>query len=101
MKKREINVTISWILKAGVIASAGLLLAGMIISYSGIEGALRYSAILESFGIFALFATPVARVATSVASFILERNKIYAVITAIVLMNILIAIFVIPAILHI
>lgn len=100
MKKREINIIISWILKAGVLASAGLLIAGMLLTYSGFKSASAYGTIFESLGIFALFATPVARVATSVAAFAIEGNKLYAVITAIVLMNILVAIFVVPVVLH-
>ena len=101
MKKGNMNVVISWILKAGVIASAGLLIIGMLLAYSGINSISIYDTVFESLGVFALFATPVARVATSVAAFALEGNKIYTAITAIVLMNILIAIFVVPAVLHI
>jgi uncharacterized membrane protein len=100
MKGRDIYNIIALALKAGVIGSAALLLFGMMITYSGLKKGASYGLLVESIGIFVLFSTPVTRVAMSVASFIFEGDRLYAVITAIVLMNILIAIFAVPAILH-
>lgn len=47
-------------------------------------------------GLMVLIATPVLRVAIGLAQFALEKNKIYVIITAIVLFNLLLAIFVLP-----
>jgi uncharacterized membrane protein len=47
-------------------------------------------------GLAILIATPVARVLLSVFWFFQKRNRIYTLITAIVLINMLVAIFVIP-----
>jgi uncharacterized membrane protein len=47
-------------------------------------------------GLAILIATPVARVLLSVFWFFQKRNSVYTVITAIVLINMLVAIFIIP-----
>ena len=47
-------------------------------------------------GIIILFATPVARVLLSVIWFAVERNPLYTAITLVVLINLLLAIFLIP-----
>jgi len=48
-------------------------------------------------GLIVLMATPVLRVAIGIAQFAYERNWLYTVITAIVFLNLMLAIFVIPA----
>lgn len=48
-------------------------------------------------GLAILIATPVARVLLSVFWFFQKRNPVYTVITAIVLINMLVAIFIIPS----
>ncbi|AHC50785.1 membrane protein [Sulfolobus acidocaldarius SUSAZ] len=48
------------------------------------------------FGLIVLIATPVIRVILGLAGFIAERNKLYIVITFIVLLDLIIAIFIIP-----
>ncbi|EZQ04819.1 membrane protein [Candidatus Acidianus copahuensis] len=47
-------------------------------------------------GLVVLIATPVIRVMLSVLYFALDKNLLYTIVTAIVLFNLLIAIFVIP-----
>ncbi len=49
-------------------------------------------------GLIILMATPVIRVAIGIAQFAHERNWLYTAITAVVFMNLMLAIFVIPAI---
>ncbi len=49
-------------------------------------------------GLVVLMATPVLRVAIGIAQFAHERNWLYTVITVIVLLNLMIAIFVIPSV---
>jgi len=48
-------------------------------------------------GLIVLMVTPVLRVAIGIAQFAYERNWLYTVITAIVFLNLMLAIFVIPA----
>ncbi|MGC9112710.1 DUF1634 domain-containing protein [Acidilobus sp.] len=48
-------------------------------------------------GLIILMATPVIRVAIGIAQFAHERNWLYTFITAVVFMNLMLAIFVIPA----
>ena len=48
-------------------------------------------------GLVVLMATPVLRVAIGIAQFAHERNWLYTFITAVVFMNLMLAIFVIPA----
>ena len=51
-------------------------------------------------GLMVLIATPVLRVALGIASFTMERDWLYVVITIVVFINLMLAIFVIPALLH-
>ncbi|ADL18947.1 hypothetical protein ASAC_0540 [Acidilobus saccharovorans 345-15] len=48
-------------------------------------------------GLIILMATPVVRVAIGIAQFAHERNWLYTFITAVVFINLMLAIFVIPA----
>ncbi|ABW01776.1 DUF1634 domain-containing protein [Caldivirga maquilingensis] len=52
-------------------------------------------------GLMLLILTPVIRVALGIVSFTMEKDWIYVVITIIVFINLMLAIFVIPALLHI
>ena len=98
------------LLRSGVIASALIVLAGAILylirygaappAYSTFRGepaefrsaagilesalALRSRGLIQ-LGLLVLIATPVARVAFSVVAFALERDRIYVVVTLIVL----------------
>jgi len=51
-------------------------------------------------GLMLLIATPVLRVALGIASFARERDWLYVLITSIVFVNLMIAIFVLPSALH-
>jgi uncharacterized membrane protein len=51
-------------------------------------------------GLMVLIATPVLRVALGIASFAMERDWLYVVITIVVFINLMLAIFIIPALLH-
>ncbi len=50
-------------------------------------------------GLVVLIATPVLRVLLGIASFVMEKDWLYAVITIIVFIDLMIAIFIIPALL--
>jgi len=98
------------LLRSGVIASALVVLAGAIIyliryggnppnyamfrsepvEFRSVEGILKAALALRSrgliqLGLLLLIATPVARVAFSVIAFAMERDRIYVVITLMVL----------------
>ncbi|MFP3283333.1 MAG: DUF1634 domain-containing protein [Nitrososphaeria archaeon] len=51
-------------------------------------------------GLTLLIATPILRVALGIASFARERDWLYVLITSIVFVNLMIAIFVLPSALH-
>lgn len=51
-------------------------------------------------GLMVLIATPVLRVALGIASFAMERDWLYVFITAVVFINLMLAIFVLPSIMH-
>jgi uncharacterized membrane protein len=106
----QMDVTIALILRAGVILSALTVLAGGIFylhrygftlpeyrvflgepadlrSISGIISdtlALRPRGIIQ-FGLLMLIATPIVRVAFAVAAFALQRDRVYVIVTLIVL----------------
>jgi uncharacterized membrane protein len=113
-KSRQVEVLISTLLRVGVIASLLVVVGGMILSFvhhpdylsSNVElarltrpgAAFPHSpgsvlAELKQFrgravvvlGLLLLIATPVMRVAVSVMAFVYERDRIFVVITSIVL----------------
>ncbi len=86
------------VLIAGVAASSLMLTLGLLLFFSG---AKNTGMLIIELGIFVLFATPVLRVAMSVISFARDRNRLYTIITLVVLADVLFAIFVLPALLHI
>lgn len=111
---RWVDLLISYVLRGGVTISVIVVLAGLIItfvhhreyfrsrpalgaltnpgtSYPSTIGAVvvgvregRGQAIV-TLGLLLLIATPVARVAVSIAVFVIERDRLYVVITAVVL----------------
>jgi len=72
------------VLRAGALASTGLLLAGLLVLMAAPALALGHS--LTSAGLLLLIATPVARVAVSVISFATGRDWLFVALTAAVLL---------------
>ena len=114
MNDRRLETVIGQLLRAGVLlAAATVLLGGVLylvqhhadrVNYqtfvaggldtSTLAGIMRSAARFEGlgiiqFGLLLLIATPVARVALAIAGFALERDRLYAVISAIVLVVLL------------
>ena len=75
------------ILTAGVLASTGLLAAGLLLQLFGVEP--RAASALTSAGLIVLMATPVARVVVSVVEYSLERDWLFATLTTTVLIILL------------
>lgn len=118
----DLNDVIGYALRIGVIISVILIIIGFILlipnpKFSELESPhsrfntsvikpeqVRYGSFkgngldLILLGLMVLIATPVLRVILGVIQFTLEKNKIYTVITIIVLFNLLLAIFIIPLI---
>lgn len=87
---------IGWTIRIGLGVSTCMLIAGSALAYYGAGGLgmrLTYA------GVMLLIATPVARVAISIALFAKSRNWLYVAITAVVFINLMIAIFLLPALL--
>ncbi len=125
----DFNDVIAYALRAGVLISAALLFLGFALliakgkagyysvneitstasminsSYFNantiIEGIVTMNPLAIMFlGLVVLIATPVLRVALGLAQFIKEKDYIYSIITAIVLFNLIFAIFILPKIMH-
>jgi uncharacterized membrane protein len=75
------------ILRAGAMASAGLLAAGLLLQLVGVEPGLATA--LTNAGLIVLMATPVARVVVSVVEFVLERDWLFVTLTTVVLIILL------------
>jgi uncharacterized membrane protein len=107
---------VSGVLIIGVVTSAVLMTVGFVVSLVvGWEGSLRglpattlpasdFSAIANGLrelrpiafaqaGLLVLIATPVVRVMASVVAFVLERDRLYAAITIVVLAILLVSLF--------
>ncbi len=97
MMNERLERTIYTALKIGMVLSASLLVIGLILPALAVGMAPYFL----TAGVFALFATPIAGVATSVFVFAFERNKLYTIITTIVLFDIIVAVFIIPVFMHI
>ena len=124
----EINDSIAYVLRIGVVVSIILTIIGAVLlflhgSSNGfpigelastsskinssmfslsdiINGLLSYQGLdFILLGIIVLIITPILRVITSVISFMYERNWLYVVITLIVFIDIMVAIFVVPGLL--
>ena len=112
--ERRLEVLIGRLLQIGVLASAALVLAGgvMMLVHHGaaisdfrafvgapewlrsVAGIFRAALALDSLGLLQLglillIATPVARVAFTLVAFAIQRDRIYVVLTAIVLVALL------------
>ncbi|WP_099974127.1 DUF1634 domain-containing protein [Lactobacillus terrae] len=110
-QKRDIELIIGRILRIGVVISAIIITAGIIIYFisgsgysgsgefprrfteifSGIASGKSYAVIM--LGIFMLILTPVLRVVVSIYAFFKEGDKLYTIITTIVLIILIFAIF--------
>ncbi len=118
---------IGWALRVGVLISATLIIFGIILivvhhgagyyqlsQLFSIHSIVNTSSLPVSYinasslshlnglayvllGLIVLMATPIMRVAIGIAQFSHERDWLYTLITAIVFMNLMLAIFVIPA----
>ncbi|RXK86677.1 DUF1634 domain-containing protein [Filimonas effusa] len=119
IKNRDLQLTLGNLLRIGVILSALLVLAGGIIyifqqgngprpqyvSFTGensellqlsdiLKGMTRLQgASIIQFGLIVLIATPIARIVISAIGFALEKDYMYLVIAAIVLLIILVSLF--------
>jgi uncharacterized membrane protein len=110
MSDQRLEIVIGNLLRAGVLLSAGVVLGGgiwllldcggeranyrqfrppanILRAPAGIIGGLGHPnpALLIQFGLLLLIATPVARVIVSLVAFAMERDRLYVVLTAIVL----------------
>lgn len=124
-RSRLIEVVISWILRGGVALSVSIIAAGLVLTFvhhrtyfssrpalgqlidahgsyrttvSSVIGGTREGSgqAIVMVGILVLIATPVVRVAASIALFAAEYDLVYVVITSIVLLLLLLS-FVIGA----
>jgi uncharacterized membrane protein len=75
------------ILTVGVLASTGLLAAGLLLQLLAVEPGAASG--LTQAGLIVLMATPVARVVASVVEYALERDWLFAMLTTTVLMILL------------
>ncbi len=100
MKSSSIENMIWSVLIIGVIISATFLIIGLALTFLT-NGASIFGTDFLIAGIFALFATPVMRITVSILMFASEKNRLYTVITAIVFINVMVAIFIVPALLHV
>ncbi len=87
---------IGWTIRIGLMISTCILIMGSVLTYSGLSG---IGTILTYAGVIILIATPVSRVAMSILLFSKSKNWLYVAITAIVFINLMIAIFILPALL--
>ncbi|MGC9210384.1 MAG: DUF1634 domain-containing protein [Acidilobus sp.] len=126
-RRLEFEDIIGWSLRIGVLVSAAFIILGMAlifvhrgagdyglkelissrspvntstlpvsyINWSNVSSLNGLAFVL--IGLIVLMATPVLRVAIGIAQFAHERNWLYTIITAIVFMNLMLAIFVIPS----
>ncbi len=125
----DISRTIGYSLIIGVLVSASLMVAGVAFLFArgggggytlsqlaslnsqansrtiGIREILGGLASLDGvslifLGIMALIATPVVRVILLILQFIYERNRLYFALSIVVLIDMLVAILVLPSIVH-
>jgi uncharacterized membrane protein len=75
------------ILTVGVLASTGLLAAGLLLQLLAVEAGV--AARLTQAGLIVLMATPVARVVASVVEYAVERDWLFAMLTTTVLIILL------------
>lgn len=111
---RWVDRMISWVLRGGVTISLTVVIVGLVITFlhhpeyfrsrpalgaltnpgtsypssigAVIEGVREWRGqAIVTLGLLLLIATPVARVAVSIAVFVIERDRLYVVITSVVL----------------
>jgi uncharacterized membrane protein len=110
MDDRRLETTMGNLLRFGVLLAAGLVTIGALLYLAGhysdpvhfnsfklessdlrtVAGIVKLAAHLDStgliqFGLLLLIATPVARVAFAIVGFALERDRLYVVVSCIVL----------------
>jgi uncharacterized membrane protein len=111
-KDKDMQVVIGWILRIGVVASMIIVTIGGVIflyrhgnsvpDYHTFKGVRQGTGILHGLfnmrgqaiilaGIILLIATPVMRVAFSIAGFLIEKDYLYTLISLIVLLIIVIS----------
>lgn len=110
---RQAELIISGVLRGGVLLSAGLIAIGVVVFYasgawrspitdhdfphtfvSAWDGALHGEPLaIIALGLLVLLATPVLRVIVSIGAFLLEGDRLYAVITALVLLILVVSFF--------
>ncbi len=124
----DMNNAISYVLRIGVVLSVLLALTGAILLFADngsngfalsqiasattginssgftvpeiIGGLFTYQGVdFILLGLIVLMATPVARVFLSIFAFLYNKNWIYAVITLIVFIDLMIAVFIVPSLL--
>ena len=124
----DINDAIGLALRVGVLLSAAIILIGVVLvfTHQGSNGfslsqiatpnsrvnssIFQPSEVIEGLsklngldyvylGLMVLIATPIIRVVLGIVQFVKERNKLYTIITVIVLFNLMFAIFILPVIL--
>ncbi|MDQ6800292.1 MAG: DUF1634 domain-containing protein [Acidobacteriota bacterium] len=81
---KDPDIAISWLLRIGVLLSAGLITVGMMLHLAGGSGRMIIIA-----GLIVLIATPVARVVFSIFIFMREGDRLYVAITSAVLLILL------------
>lgn len=81
---KDPDLAISWLLRIGVLLSAGLITVGMVVHLIGGSGRVIITA-----GLLVLIATPVARVVFSIFIFMREGDRLYVAITSAVLLILL------------
>lgn len=110
---RQAELIISGVLRGGVVSSAALIVVGVAAFYlrgdwrspttdsafphtlaSVWQGALRGESLaIIALGLLVLLATPILRVLVSIGAFLLEGDRLYAVITAVVLLILVVSFF--------
>lgn len=124
----EINDAISYVLRIGVVASSLLIILGTVLLFIGngsngfslseiasantqinssmfsisdiISGTFVYQGMdFMLLGLMVLIATPVVRVLLSIFAFLHERNWLYAAITLIVFIDLMVAVLIVPGLL--
>ncbi len=113
LKNIQMTTVIGWILQGGVTLSAFFIIVGLLLLPTrpgglSIQRLLNFPQTLDqirqgllilrpqaiiALGLLVLIATPVVRVAASIVSFALERDRKYVVITSVVLAILLFSIF--------
>jgi uncharacterized membrane protein len=81
----RLQAAVGRVLRTGVIASSACLGSGLLLSMFGPTAGWAHG--LLAAGLFALLATPVGRVVISLGEFALERDWVFAALTAIVLLE--------------